>query len=123
MKSVDVILLGLTALVAGAGAGLVYRAHHQGDVQMPPVFTESAASAEKSPVRSPGPVDAARMQPGLRHGPHPSLVGKVECRNGLLYWHAPEGVRPVESPNHFPDAARCEIQVEPVRPQSSEAND
>ena len=120
MKTVDVILLGLTALALGAGAGLVYRAHHQGDVRIPPVFTESAVSDEKQPVQSPVPgavVPASVRQLPVVYG---ATVGKTWCRDGLLYWETPNGPGPVYVNGRY---SRCEIQAEPVRPQNSEATD
>ena len=85
---------------------------------------ERGRAADTQQAVSPPPVVAAPGSvPVYRHGPHPNLVRGVACRNGLLYWDADVGVKPVESAHHFPDAARCEIQAVPVRPDSSPASE
>lgn len=105
MKSVDGILLGLTALAVGAGVGLVYRAHHQGDVRVPSVFTESAAAAERPPIPSPAPRGGARMA-RLPDSAGPS--NRVECRGGLLVEVTPQGPMAVFRNGQL---AQCEIHA------------
>ena len=114
MRQLDVVLSVLTLVAIGMGVA-AYRAWHPDQAASEPV-------SDTPRVQSPQPADVTRTEP-LRHGPHPTVVGRVECRNGLLYWQADQGVKPVEAVHNFPDAARCEIQAEPVRPDNSTANE
>lgn len=107
MKPVDIVLGMLTLCAVGMGVA-AYRAWHPDSET-----AVSESSGDTLPSRSLAPADVARTLPtaAFQHGPHPSVVYKAECRNGLLYWHADLGVKPVEAQKNFPDAARCEIHA------------
>lgn len=66
----------------------------------------------------PEPVLQARNYPE-----HPGGgIDRVTCKDGLLVWHQADQSMNVTTPNGS-DFARCEIQVEPVHPDSSPATD
>lgn len=124
MKPIDVVLSILTLAAVGLGYA-AYRAWHPtAEISGP------AAAVETSPYRSPEPAVVRRViqpQPvAARRVPHnlqAGVVDRVECRNGMLYWHdVKQGTRPVAAPNGR-DAARCEIQMLPGEPQSLPATD
>ncbi len=72
--------------------------------------------------RSPPPVVAsAVVRPrNLRAG----VVDRVECRNGVLYWHdVVQGTRPVASSLNGFDAARCDIRLEPSASRSTSTSE
>ena len=108
MKPIDVVLSVLTLVAVGLGYA-AYRAWHPTTQ-----FSEPDAAVETAPYRSPElvaaervvqaqPVPARRVPRNLRAG----VVDRVECRNGMLYWHdVKQGTRPVAAPNGW-DAARC----------------
>lgn len=117
MRKVDVLLSVLTLVAVGMGFA-AYKAWNPDSEPREPV--------SGTPTAGSPPLVAVAREPAQGHGQlaqRPTIVREVECRNGLLYWHADVGTKPVASRARPGDAARCEIQVEPVRPESSQASD
>jgi len=119
MKPVDIVLSVLTLVAVGLGFA-AYRAWH-------PVaeVSEPAAPVETVPYRSPVSAAAPRAAQPARvpHNLCAGVVDRVECRNGMLYWHdVKQGTRPVAASNGW-GVARCEIQMLPAAAHSSPATE
>ncbi|NII74947.1 hypothetical protein FHW84_003544 [Dyella sp. SG562] len=86
----------------------------------------TAGVVETEPYPQPAPLAVPRVAqpaPAVPLNLRATVVGRVECRGGLLYWHdMKHGVRLVAAPNGL-DAARCQIQMLPAAAQSSPATE
>lgn len=116
MRPVDIVLSVLTLCAVGMGVA-AYRAWHP---EPEPLAIGPVEPADTLPAPRPEP--GAVVPASVRRLPvvYGATVGKTWCRDGLLYWQTPNGPGPVYSNGRY---SKCEIQVEPVRPHSSEATD
>lgn len=130
MRQVDVVLslLTLVAVVMGYSA---YRAWHpDSDPVAQPAIKPAAGNrpgeqlsdAERAALQAFADDAADRLVDANTHLKlQPGAEGGVKCWKGVVYRQTGGRWEPVEGPSHY--LAGCEIRIEPVRPDSSQASE